>query len=206
MDKENLDSPKSPVFDINSFARCNGPILCGHVHVQGCFQNHIYYSGSPLRWKFGEEQEKGFLVLLYDKPTHQYSVQFQPVKSFRYDTINLDEMINADPKTIINHIMNLKNSGIDFIKVRFKNATTSTDAVKQYFSTKNHNIIIDVQDSGFIESMKENQKNNNKFAKYDYIFDPNLSEYEIFAKYVNQSKGEEFITYDELIKILTEVM
>lgn len=206
MDKENLDSPKSPVFDINSFARCNGPILCGHVHVQGCFQNHIYYSGSPLRWKFGEEQEKGFLVLLYDKPTHQYSVQFQPVKSFRYDTINLDEMINADPKTIINHIMNLKNSGIDFIKVRFKNATTSTDAVKQYFSTKNHNIIIDVQDSGFIESMKENQKNNNKFAKYDYIFDPNLSEYEIFAKYVNQSKGEEFITSDELIKILTEIM
>ena len=107
---------------------------------------------------------------------------------------------------IINHIMNLKNSGIDFIKVRFKNATTSTDAVKQYFSTKNHNIIIDVQDSGFIESMKENQKNNNKFAKYDYIFDPNLSEYEIFAKYVNQNKGEEFITSDELIKILTEVI
>ena len=54
--------------------------------------------------------------------------------------------------------------------------------------------------------MKENQKNNNKFAKYDYIFDPNLSEYEIFAKYVNQNKGEEFITSDELIKILTEVI
>lgn len=204
LDREDLDTVKSPVFDINSFARCNGPILCGHVHVQGCYQNHIYYSGSPLRWRFGEEQEKGFLICLYDVPTHQYSVQFQPIKSFRYDTINLDNMVDCDVKEIINYIIQLKNSGIDYLKIRFRNATTSTDAVKQYFSTKGQNIIIDVQDSGFIESMKENQKTNDKFAQYDYIFDNNLSEYEIFAKYVNQNKGEEFITSDELIKILSE--
>ena len=205
LDKANLDTVKSPVFDIDTFARCNGPILCGHVHIQGCFQNHIYYSGSPLRWQFGEEQEKGFLICLYDKLTHQYSIQFQPIQSFRYDTVNLDDMIDLDPKIIINHIIALKNKGIDFIKVRFKNASTSTDAVKQYFSTK-QDIIIDVQDSGFIETIKENQKNNNKFSQYDYIFDNNMSEYEIFTKYVNQNKGEEFITSDELIKILTEVI
>ena len=29
-------------------------------------------------------------------------------------------------------IINLKNTGIDFLKVKFGNATTSTDAVKQY--------------------------------------------------------------------------
>lgn len=205
LDKADLDTVKNPVFDINSFARCNGPILCGHVHVQGCYQNHIYYSGSPLRWKFGEEQEKGFLVCLYDKYTHQYTVDFQPIKSFRYDTINLDNMIDMDPKTIITHICNLKMNGIDFLKVRFKNATTSTDAVKQYFSTI-QDIKIDVQDSGFMETVRENQKNNDQFAQYDYLLDNNLSEYEIFTRFVNQSKGEEFITTDELIKILSEAI
>lgn len=205
MNEANLDTTKSPIFDINSFARCNGPILCGHVHVQGCYQNHIYYSGSPLRWKFGEEQEKGFLICLYDKLTHQYSVNFQPVNSFRFDTVCLDEMINTDPKLIINYICDLKMSGIDFLKVRFRNATTSTDAVKQYFSTR-PDITIDVQDSGFIQTIKDNQKNNVQFAQYEYLLDSNLNEYEKLVKYINQSKGEDYITTNELIKILSEAI
>lgn len=205
LNEANLDTAKSPVFDIDSFARCNGPILCGHVHVQGCYQNHIYYSGSPLRWRFGEEQEKGFLVCLYDKLSHNYSVEFQPVTSFRYDTICLDEMVNLDPKLIINHIKELKMNGIDFLKVRFGNATTSTDAVKQYFSTRS-DITIDVQDSGFIQTIKDNQKNNVQFAQYDYLLDPNINEYEKLAMYINQNKGSEYITTDELIKILTEAI
>ncbi len=205
LNEANLDTAKSPVFDIDSFARCNGPILCGHVHVQGCYQNHIYYSGSPLRWRFGEEQEKGFLVCLYDKLSHNYSVEFQPVTSFRYDTICLDEMVNLDPKLIINYIKELKMNGIDFLKVRFGNATTSTDAVKQYFSTRS-DITIDVQDSGFIQTIKDNQKNNVQFAQYDYLLDPNINEYEKLAMYINQNKGSEYITTDELIKILTEAI
>lgn len=205
MNEVNLDSSKSPIFDINCFARCNGPILCGHVHVQGCYQNHIYYSGSPLRWTFGEEREKGFLICLYDKLTHQYSVEFQPVNSFRFDTICLDDMINLDPKMIISYICDLKMSGIDFLKVRFGNATTSTDAVKQYFSTRS-DIKIDVQDSGFIETVKENQKNSSQFSQYGYLLDPNINEYEKLAMYINQNKGEEYITSDELIKILSDVI
>ena len=40
------------------------------------------------------------------------------------------------------------------------------------------------------------------FLKTDLL----KSNKELFAKYVNQSKGEEFITSDELIKILSEVI
>lgn len=202
MNEANLGAVKNPTFDINCFARCNGPIICGHVHVSGCYQNHIYYSGSPLRWKFGEEQEKGFLVCLFDVNSHGYYMGFEPIKSFRYDTINLNDMVNHNPRDIIDYIINLKNNGIDFIKVRFGNATSSTDAVKQYFSTR-PDIRIDVEDSGFIQTVQENQKNNDRFNQYNYILDKNLSEYDIFTRYVNESKGEEFITTDELIKILT---
>lgn len=205
MDKQDHDNPKAPVFDINSFARCKGPILAGHVHVNGCYQNHIYYSGSPLRWVFGEEQEKGFIVCMYDKATSQYCVEFQPIKSFRYDTIKLDDMIDLDPTVIIQHIMNLKSNGIDFLKVKFGSATSSTDAVKAYFATK-QDITIDVCDSGFMNTIRENQSNNDKFAEYDYMIDSGMTEYDIFTRYVNQQEGREFITADELMSILSSVV
>lgn len=204
MNEANLDTMKSPVFDINCFQRCNGPIICGHVHVPGCYQNHIYYSGSPLRWQFGEEQDKGFIICLYDPISHNYHIDFEVINSFRYDTICLDDILNRNPNEIIQYIINLKSQGIDYIKIRFNDSNTTTDVVKQYFSNKS-DIIIDIEDSGFRQTVQENQKNNDKFSQYDYILDTNLSPYDIFAKYVNQSKGEQFITADELIQILSEI-
>lgn len=197
-----LNSNKNPTFDINCFSRCNGPILCGHVHVAGCYANHIYYSGSPLRWKFGEEQDKGFIICVYQPDTHQYYIHFETIESFRYDTINLDDMINSDPKEVIQHILYLKSQGIDFIKIRFSEVNATTDVIKKYFNTKT-DIIIDVEDSGFKQTVQSNQENDNKFSEYNYILDNNLSPHEIFVQYVNQAKGEKFITVDELAEILS---
>lgn len=197
-----LNSTKSPVFDINCFTRCNGPIFCGHVHVAGCYSNHIYYSGSPLRWQFGEEYEKGFIVCIYDKRNHGYYNHFEVINSFRYDTVNLDDMINRDPKEIINHIQQLKANGIDYIKVRFSEANTTTDVIKRYFNTKS-DILIDVEDSGFKQTVTANKENSDKFAKFDYLIDSNMSEYEKFARYVNDMRGDIFITVDDLTAILS---
>ena len=202
-DEANLSSIKAPVFDINCFRNCMGPIICGHVHVAGCYQKDIYYSGSPLRWRFGEEQTKGFIICLYNPNDYRYYINFEEITSFRYDTIDLNNMINYDPKEIINYILQLKTSGIDYIKIRFNTSNEHTDIVKRYFSDKS-NITIDVEDSKFQETIRDNQKNNDEFKDYDYLLDTNLSPYEIFSRYVNQSKGYQFITTDELIKILSE--
>lgn len=199
-----LNSQKSPVFSIEHFARCNGPIICGHVHIAKCLMNHIYYCGSPLRWQFGEEQEKGFIVCVYDPRTHAYYNHFEIIESFRYDTIDLDSMINATPESAIQYIKNLKANGIDYIKIRFSGSTPTTDVIKRYFSNSN-NITIDVTDTGFINTIKENQKNNNTFSQYAYILSPTMSEQEIFTQYVNQMKGEQFITVQELEKILSDL-
>ena len=45
---------------------------------------------------------------------------------------------------------------------------------------------------------------NNSYAQYNYILDPNLSPYEIFVRYVNQQQGSQFITVDDLQKLLSE--
>jgi hypothetical protein len=96
----------------------------------------------------------------------------------------------------------LKSQGIDFIKIRFSKVNATTDLIKQYFSNKT-NIIVDVEDSGFKQTIKENQQANDKFAKYSYVLDNTMSPQEIFVQYVNQEKGEQFITVEELINILT---
>ena len=202
-DVEDLDSSKNPVFSLNSFTNCTGPIIAGHVHVAGCHEQHMYYSGSPLRWQFGEEQTKGFLVVLHNLNTRQYTVDMQEIKSFRYDTINLDEMARCDPKEIIRYLSNLKDNGIDFIKVKFTQGGSSVEAVKNYYKL-NNNITIDTTDVQFQETIKENQKNNEVYQEYSYIFDPNLNQYDILTRFINQQKGCDFITVDELMKIVNE--
>ena len=205
-DAEDLGSNKNPTFDINSFEYCMGPIIAGHVHIGGCYQEHMYYSGSPLRWQFGEEQAKGFLIVIHNLQTHQYTVSMEEIKSFRYDTINLDEMIDCDPKEIINYLAKLKREGIDFVKVRFTKYNPSTiTALKSYYKL-NTEVTIDASDVEFEKTIQENQKEDEKYSKYSYLTEPNLSPTEILVRYINDQKGCEFITTDELIKILSDAI
>ena len=75
------------------FIYCKGVAIAGHVHKSGCFNGFFYYCGCPYRWKFGEEEEKGYILLSHDLDTQIHYVQFEPIKSFRYDTIYLDELV-----------------------------------------------------------------------------------------------------------------
>lgn len=201
--KADLDSSKSPVFDINDFDNCRGPIICGHVHIAKCFENHIYYSGSPIRWQFGEEETKGFLIVLNNLDTREYYVRLIEMNSFQYVTISLNKMINSDPSETIAYINSIKQQGIDFLRVKFDVCTENISVVKKFYKNSS-NIIIDATDIGFKKTLEEVEEQNNKFEKYSYIFDKNLSPYDIFTRYVNQCKGYEFITIDELSKILSD--
>lgn len=198
-----LNSSKAPVFDIASFKNCVGPIICGHVHISQCYQNHIYYSGSPLRWQFGEETMKGFIICLYNANTGQYYINLEEIVSFRYDTVCLDELINRDPKDIIAHISKLKASGIDFLKIKFTDSNPNINIVKKFYSS-NGSIVIDSQESSFKQVFEEQKKENERFKEYDYILDANLSPYDILVRYINQNEGEGFISVDELMEILSD--
>ena len=88
------------LFNIEDFLRCRGPIISGHVHKPGCFDKHFYYCGSPLRYKFGEEEPKGFLIVVMDLDNQRYYTNFEEIVSFRYDTIDLDDIISNDPKKV----------------------------------------------------------------------------------------------------------
>jgi DNA repair exonuclease SbcCD nuclease subunit len=197
------------IFTMEDFCYCLGPIISGHIHIPGCYNSHFYYNGSPMRFMFGEEQEKGFLIVLHNLDTHQYCVQLEPIKSFRYDTINLDHMLMSDPKQIIQYVNNLKQrEGIEHLRIEFnkdfnEQEIANLELIKKYYKPDS-SIKLKYEKTKTNQATKANQEFLEKYKEYDYILDKNLSEYEILCRYINQQKEYEYITVDELKQILEE--
>lgn len=192
------------LFDIHDFSFCKGPIVSGHVHKAGCFDGYFYYCGCPYRWKFGEEEDKGFLIMLHDLNTGAHYTHFNKIESFRYDTITLDQLVNNDVKSTIDYINNLKYTrGIDFIKVKFKTPITGTNKtiINNYYRN-NQQTFVEFMDAGELEAEKVREQVRN--SEYDFLLDDKLSTMEKFVKYVNHKQQSQFITVDQLRELLEE--
>lgn len=195
-----LDSVREPVFDMNCFSFCRGPIISGHIHVAQCLNNDFYYCGSPYRWCFGEEQPKGFYVLLHNLDTRQYYMHFEEIKSFRYDTVELDDIIISDPKKVVDYISSLKANGIDYIRLKLNKHHDNNMIIMNYYKN-DKSIKIDTSYRNSI-ILEDNQKVLNKYHDLEFLTDPNIDEYEKFCRYVNYKEDCEFITVEELKNIL----
>lgn len=200
----NLNSDREPIFRIEDFCMCKGPIISGHNHVYGRYKEDFYYSGSPLRWRFGEEEEKGFIILLHKPQLRKYIIHFEPIKSFRYDTVNLDEMLNTDPKIIIDYIESLRQQGIHHIRVKFtREDLEKIEILRNYYRTKSDvKIETDFEQQRLIEQIDQL---DNKYRQYDYLFDKSLSSNEILVRYINQRYGTDYWTVDTLKSFLQEL-
>ena len=197
-----LNSTKAPIFSMNSFINCMGPILMGHYHINGCYESYAYYHGSAFRYHFGEEAPKGFLVTLYDTWTRQHLTKLIEIESHKYVTININDLLNEDPKVIIDYIKHYQEAnGIDFIRVQYDNATNSTDIAQQYFRT---NASVTLQELN--RKTRQLEKINNDIMlqnqQYSFILDNELDDYTKFVMYMNQHEGADFITVDELVSLL----
>ena len=202
--KRDLNSNREPVFDIEDFGNCKGPIISGHVHVHGVYSSDFYYCGSPIRYKFGEEEEKGFIILLHNIKERKYMVHFEPIKSFRYDTINLDEMIDQDPRIIIDYIKALLNEGIDHLRILItKNNPRTIELLKNFYRSK-ANIKIE---TNFEQQKIQKELNtmNQKYKQYDYLFDQNLSPEQKLVQYINQEEGNDFWTVEKFADFMSYI-
>lgn len=194
------------LLDIEDFKNCVGPIVGGHVHTGGCFNSHIYYTGSPIRYKFGEENTKGFLVGVHDLDSRYYIMHLEEIKSFRYDTILLDDILSSDPKEVIEYISNLKKErGIDKLKVKFTNDMSDdfVTFINTYYKNK-RDIKVEFTYDKKSKVMKKNMEELDSMTEYNFILDKNLTEYDILTRYINTQKGYEYITTDKLMAILEE--
>ena len=199
-----LNSNKAPIFSINSFINCAGPILMGHYHISGCYEGYAYYNGSALRYKFGEEQEKGFLITVYNQYTRYHYTTLIPIKSHTYVTININDLLNDDPKKIIEFIKTYKEShNIDYVRVQFNNANENMNIVRSYFRN-NPNVVLQELDKKSKQLEDINQSILEQNSQYSYIVDSEIDDYTKFVMYMNQSEGSDFITVEELLNLLED--
>lgn len=200
----NLTSGNSRLFTAKDFIYCTGVVISGHVHKPGCFQGFYYYCGCPYRWKFGEEEDKGYLILVHNLDSNLHYVDFEKIESFRYDTIFLDELVSNDPKKICDYINSRKEKeGIDYIKVKFRVPIEGYNQtiINNYYRNNPSTFVEFMSPS---ETLKESESQVSIDAKYDYLMDKSISDFDRFVRYVNENEGHQFITVEELTRILDE--
>ena len=199
------NSGNAKLFNIHDFNMCTGLMIGGHVHHPGCFSGYFYYCGCPYRWRFGEEEEKGYLYCMQDLDNNIHEVYFQKIKSDTYITVELKDIISNDPQRVIAYIDDLKKSkGIDYLKIKFKYAIDGANKViiNNYYRNS-HTIFVEFMN--LMEEQKAKAESGNEIdSDYAFILDDKLSDIEKFVKYCNIQEGEEFISVDQLKEILAE--
>lgn len=62
------------IYDVHGFSRLiKGPLIAGHYHV-AYSGNNLFYTGSYDRWKFDEDEDKGFLYGAYNTDDSSYYI------------------------------------------------------------------------------------------------------------------------------------
>ena len=191
------------IFNIDDFSLCRGCIIAGHVHEQGCFDKYFYYCGSPYRWTFGDENDKGFLITLLDTDTFRHYTHFENIECKKYITFEIDSILDRELDDIISHISNISN-GVDYVRLNVnrynKEHIPVLNILKKYYKT-NNNIKLNIKN---IEKEKiENDIDNlsEKYEKYTYLLDKNLSCHDKLVRYINDSEGALY-TSEQLLDIL----
>ena len=194
------------LFTIDDFKYCRGPIYGGHVHNGKCYNSYFYYAGSPYPWTFADNNDKGFLLGIQNIDTGAHFIYKQPITSFRYETINLDFMVESNPKSIIDYIDKIKmERGIDFIRIIFtKEMSPDNKAIlDSYYRNKPAVKMVHefTKDQKIVEKQLAELE---ELQQYQYIFDKSLSEYDILARYINEDMNEIFISGEDIKKIIEE--
>lgn len=193
----------SRLFNMYDFRLCRGPILSGHVHTPGCHSTDFYYCGSPLRWKFGEEEDKGFMIVLYDLDSRMYAPYLIPIRSFRYDTINIDHIIDSNPDDIIKYIDGLKMNGIDYIRLEItKEPPQDTMNILKEFYVTNKTVKFHRKEKSSSAILKSEALD--ELDEYKYLFDKSLSAYDKLAIYANSKQNDIIFSADIIKKALKE--
>lgn len=203
---ENVN-PRNKLFTIEDFINCRGLIISGHVHTPGCFNTYFYYCGCPYRWRFGEEHAKGFIITLYNKRSAQHYNHFQEIISEQYITLNLDDMLDRDPKETIYYV-ELVLQDIEYLRLEFLKAPTdeqlaNINILKNYFRTNNR-VKIKTTNSKKQKIVETLNIENERLKEFMFIMDKQLSPYEKFARYINIKEGCEYTSAQEIEELISE--
>ena len=188
---------KAPIFKSKMLCdMCYGPIFFGHIHTKDIFNDRLYYVGSYSRWKFGEEEDKGFYYVKYENDTKEFEAKFiVNDKAMKYDTIEIYEkesgFYKLNTENQIKYIQNLiKSFEYDFLRLQFyipqgyENENLLINMVNESFG-KYKNLKLDFKVNSKIKSKREvEEKINLLLDKYGFIFDNKIDTYTKINKFI----------------------
>ena len=206
--QENLGSNREPVFSIDNFSMCKGPIICGHIHVNMVLDKDITYISSPIRWRFREEGEKGYLVNLYDIHTRQYTNYLYPIKSYTYDTVDINDLGTTDANEIITKLDYMLANGSDCVRLVCKGLPEYQVALlkKYYHESKDDRVKLKVDGgsaNGDIISIDDiTDSGKSILGDKAFLLDSRIDDYTKLVMYINMSEGSDLISVNELKRLL----
>lgn len=171
---------KAPIFNSKQIVSiCKGPIIFGHIHTRTIIRKHIHYIGSFSRWVYGQEEPKGFEVIMYDTKSSRYLYEFIENKlAPKYDTIVIKNFTHFENiETLINFINKFK---IDNLRIKVildkvnEHDKLFITYLREYYTNKS-GYKLEIENKVQTEMRKDiENKVNTLLEKYDFVFDKKL--------------------------------
>ena len=205
---------KYPVFNSNDMETiCEGPIVFGHIHKTQKIRDRIYYTGSLVRSRFGEEEAKGIYFVKYDIDTKECIFEFiENEETMKYDTIEVKEdnnIFNAPINEQISYFKKLVNEyKRNYLRIKIylpedmMNSSALVDNLNVVFNGMK-DVKIAIYDNSKIKLDKElKEKVNLLMDKYNFIFDKSVG-YDIkIQEFIKLKTGKE-ISLDRIRSMIS---
>lgn len=179
---------KAPIFDSKQLINCcKGPIYFGHIHTHTVVHEHLVYPGSFSRFRFGEEEDKGWILCMYNRKTGKYISEFVENKlapTYITVTVKLEGKYVDDPgavEAVVNQIH------ADYIRLVCLIKEESSYAIQYLTELYKNNPSVKVQIKNQLQQEKEAAEQklmDEVMDKYSFVFDKSLTTNQIIRKFI----------------------
>lgn len=201
----------APIFNARDFLCSKGPVLFGHIHTSMYLHDKVFYVGSLSRYCHGEEEPKGFGIILSTPEDDEYVIKFIENRNARtFKTINIGNLINGmKAEDIVNLIESyIEQQSIDYVRVRVSllNSDEATIAnleiVSRHYNRNSH-VNIEIDNVKLNKSKKDSDERVKKLVDtYNFLFDKNRTYQDKIKTYFDIRRDE--ILYDNEKLDITE--
>ena len=194
--KDSSKRKKAPVFNTMELSRiCKGQVYFGHYHINTNINNKVFYVGSYSRYKFGEEEAKGFYEISTNG-NHYVNHFVENVSTEKYVQIPYsfnNDIFKSDTDVLskLKDIIRKKDlSDIDHLKLIFNipdeypNPEFFINLVNDVFRDRD-DIKVEIT-NGYIVTKRSSTKEEVKevLNTYPYIFEKNSTAEENISYFI----------------------
>lgn len=203
-----IEKVASPVHLVKEWIQTikNGFCVFGHIHNGPRYKDKFFYTGSFSRWKYGEEEPKGFLVSEIDNTTFEYRMDFiENTLAPKYDTTSFESVIGSgglkdqsllDVRRKLKELVD-KNSG-NKIRINVTDLTPTEIVLLQKAASTLDYIDLAIESKKLEEILLEEQEENNI---HDYVIHPEkygLTPEDVIIRFAKENNNEDILMSDLL--------